>query len=371
MIEFDGYENEYFIGKGRWASVYKVGDKAYKLLNTPNNFSFEHIKQFLGKKRDIIVFPEDFIKDSRTDELIGYSMEYVKGVNVKEVIYNISIEDLNYLISKTEKKIKDISDEGILIQDLHAGNILWDTKNHKIRIVDIDDYEYKPGEILYKRNSIQFTKALIESMGSSVFEYTIKHKNLYKYLVNMEDIEDDKYLSFNDYLREIIKDLESQIGSKITDLRQIQNETDLIEKEENEEKNILEEYNKLLENPSSKLKRLKRIYNNSNFMKNVLIKTIVNKKIKKLDLPSLKYIDEKLYEEKKTKEYNSLVEKMCNDNLIYKNAIEENKQREKVKFKQRIENENNNLYEMDYIELLGRANNECKKLDNNQKGKER
>ena len=106
-------------------------------------------------------------------------------------------------------------------------------------------------------------------------------------------------------------------------------------------------------------------------MKNVLIKTIVNKKIKKLDLPSLKYIDEKLYEEKKTKESNSLVEKMCNDNLIYKNAIEENKQREKEKFKKRIENENNNFYEMDYIELLERANNECKKLDNNQKGKER
>lgn len=72
------------------------------------------------------------------DEFYGYVMDYVDGITLED----IKNMDYSYLLKAFSLFLKNVISEtaecGILVQDTHSQNIMYDRKNHKFKSIDCD-----------------------------------------------------------------------------------------------------------------------------------------------------------------------------------------------------------------------------------------
>jgi len=161
------------IGKGACANVYKYGNKALKMLNESGKAmaNLQETSKLVGIKNDTFVLPQEIVTNE-DGEVIGYILELVEGKAFIDdrVINHMDFATLKGAIVKVEKDLQQLSANKILCNDLNHKNIMWDSKNGYIKIIDTDSFvvnEDLTEEQIYEMNLEQFNIQIELVLGNN------------------------------------------------------------------------------------------------------------------------------------------------------------------------------------------------------------
>ncbi len=272
------------IGSGKCANIYRKDNEAYKILKQRSDsrkfYSKEMLEKLVGVKSDLCVFPNKILEDDN-GELLGYSMDFVTGDKLIKAIKEIPFEQLKTSIKKAELGVSQVSEQGFRFNDMHADNIMWDTKNKSIKIIDTDFFQ-KSSDISDIANSnfrtfdseIQMMIAsLISSYGETVNDELIPFYNLsdFKY-------KDGRKLSLEDYILNLKESLEKEFKAKFNNIGEILES--LKERQEKIEDRHHREY--IENNLNIKERIIRRIAQSAQLRKLPFVDKFINRKIKML-----------------------------------------------------------------------------------------
>lgn len=220
------------LGRGACSVVYKYDDATVvKLFNESGKkmFTPEAFSQLVGLSNATCVFPQQEI--SIDGEFAGYSMEYVKGKKLHEVIDTLDIQTLIDSIKKVEMDLQALSKEKVLFQDVNQGNIMWDEQNGCIKVIDTDFFERSENvteQQCYSNNISSFNNILemelgmLNGQGSKLSQFL--HNNpefnkLYrKYTIYSLN---GKNISVTELIKKAIEIIENEYGTKCTTFAEI------------------------------------------------------------------------------------------------------------------------------------------------------
>lgn len=161
------------IGKGACADVYKDGDKALKVLNESGRAmtNLQETSKLVGIKNDTFVLPEKILTGVN-GEIIGYILQLVDGQAFIDdnIIKNVDFDTLKEAIAKVEQDLQQLSANKVVCDDLNHKNIMWDTTNGCIKIIDTDSFivnEELTEEQIYSMNLEQFNNQIELVLGNS------------------------------------------------------------------------------------------------------------------------------------------------------------------------------------------------------------
>ena len=161
-----------FNDKDKWSKCSKVFKKFHVTEGEYFSNKLYIINEEINKKDSIgmdkLVFPERLV--SFSDEIVGFSMPYVNGVDLKTIFNSgeFSVSDkISYL-----KEIGDILEEmdkvrkygdvsSFYLNDLHSGNFMLNLDTSSINVVDMDSAKIgnslsMPSKYLNRRSSIKY-----------------------------------------------------------------------------------------------------------------------------------------------------------------------------------------------------------------------
>lgn len=170
--ELEGLEK---IGEGKCATIYRKSNIVYKILKENSDsrsfYSKEMLQKLVGIKSSLCVFPNEILEDENGD-LIGYSMDFVQGLKISDALSQLSFEQLGTAIKNLKLGIQEISEQGIIFEDLHCDNIMWNKGNQSFQIIDTDFFkkiENVPdlNEVNYKK----FTNQIISLIEWKIRRY--------------------------------------------------------------------------------------------------------------------------------------------------------------------------------------------------------
>ena len=124
---------------------YKEFSSDYRNLNESANVEFAEnlILQSQYYQHPVVSFPEIVIKGKKW--LYGIVSDFEEGVPLIELPLDVELNYLLYLIDYIERGIKDISEAGWELEDLHEENILINLKSDSkpVSIIDTDYYQMR------------------------------------------------------------------------------------------------------------------------------------------------------------------------------------------------------------------------------------
>lgn len=127
------------LGRGACSTVYKYGtDLVIKMLNE-KGIEMHNEKEFsnlIGIKNSTCVFPKS--KVEMNGKFQGYTMDYVQGEELQNIIKQLDFPTLISAIQKVENDLQQLSKEKVVFQDLNQGGIMWDKERNCIKIIDTD-----------------------------------------------------------------------------------------------------------------------------------------------------------------------------------------------------------------------------------------
>lgn len=130
-----------FNSTGATADIYQDKDN-YLLLKIFRTRKDEYDKDKWNKlsklKTNYFAFPIDIIYIRNV--IKGYTMYKKDGLIFDELGIDILIKDFIEALKKLEYDLRIISENNIKILDLHTGNILYDSNENVINIIDSDEY---------------------------------------------------------------------------------------------------------------------------------------------------------------------------------------------------------------------------------------
>lgn len=141
------------LGKGHEGVCYNLGNgNALKLYGDVRALSeIEKFKYMLKHKNESFLFPFEFIFDD--EYFLGYITKKSLGITLEKSFNSLDLETLSTHSVPLEYNIKQLSQEKILLDDFHEGNIMYDKE--KLEVIDTDFYETNvdlPLEIIKKKN---------------------------------------------------------------------------------------------------------------------------------------------------------------------------------------------------------------------------
>lgn len=142
------------LGEGVFASVYLTSyNKAFKRFKDPENF-IDCVKWLQKVNSSLYVFPEQLVYCD--DMFIGYIMEYVDGLEIKNLTGDIELKDYIKALKVAEYAIAGLNHYRVHTFDLNAGNVIY-TKDNRFKVIDTDLY-YKADTVkgLYSSNLSDF-----------------------------------------------------------------------------------------------------------------------------------------------------------------------------------------------------------------------
>lgn len=125
--------------KGRSSTCYVLenGD-ILKIFNNPKRKEeIKKFKYFLEYSNNSFMFPKELVYDSKY--FYGYVTGFINANTLEDSFYKSSLVKLSSHSLKLERDIDLISQAGILVNDLHSKNILYD--GAKLSVIDFDDYD--------------------------------------------------------------------------------------------------------------------------------------------------------------------------------------------------------------------------------------
>lgn len=149
----------------------------FKIINNGASLE-EHYNFFVNQTSDVFVFPKQLVMYDGM--FLGYVMDYAPGVTLKDVNREISIADVIGILKIIESAIlKDITDKGIAINDMHIENIiLGDDKS--IKVIDTDFYDIYFKEKDLKRMRQLHEKNITEYNNEILAFIFLRSKGLYE-----------------------------------------------------------------------------------------------------------------------------------------------------------------------------------------------
>lgn len=240
--EIQGLEK---IGEGKCADIYKKGKQVYKILKEKSDskkfYSKEMLEKILGIKSDICVFPNEILEDS-DGNLLGYSMDFVEGEKFQMAIRSMPFEELQLALQEAEDNIKKISEQGVIFNDMHSDNLMWNEESKKIQIIDTDFF--KKTDQPTERNILKFDLAIQNMLYEFIGKYGItENEGLVPfYGISSFTSKNGKRLLPSEYIIEIKKNMERDFGVEFSNLGEV--EEKLQQEQEEKEYEAIEEQNR-------------------------------------------------------------------------------------------------------------------------------
>ena len=186
-MNIEDFMSKKLLKKGTTAKCFLIQNgNVFKQFNSPLNISdVERFKYFLNFQNENILFPFDFVCDSK--KFYGYVTKRAIGDTLTESFSSGDLEKLSTHSIKVEKNIDLVSQGKILMHDLHSDNVIYD--GNLMQIIDPDEYGirdiYTVEEI--KDTNFKYYRTLISNLFINDLEinkntqYIIDKINLYKY----------------------------------------------------------------------------------------------------------------------------------------------------------------------------------------------
>jgi len=265
-VDIEEIKNLEKIGSGGCSVVYKDGNTVYKILKEESKrfysryYNKEALENLKSINNDTFVFPDEILENS-DGELLGYSMDFIEMDYLRDSIKNLSFEKIERIMNKAEEEVKKLTQNNIMINDMHEANIMYDLKSEEIKIIDTDFFaknkEMDEAELNLFNNN-KFSGVIKDVLGIDIKVYTMENEKINN-LVN--ELGEEK--SVSNMINIYIKVLEEEFGKKFNNIGEIQ-EAFKIRQEELEE----QEYQKMKENNIPVIKKiLNKILSNDLFKK--------------------------------------------------------------------------------------------------------
>lgn len=221
------------LGRGACSIVYKYGtDFVIKALNekgielhNENEFS-----SIIGIENSTCVFPKNRVEIDGSFR--GYTMDYVQGVPLHEVIKKIDIPTLISAIKNVESDLKQLSSEKVLFQDLNQGGIMWDEAENRIKIIDTDFFEKNETiteEQCYSANITSFNSmiemelGILNGQGVKLSEYLQNNPEFSKlYTKYMIYSLNGKNMSVTELVDKAVEIFKNDFGTKVNSIEEMQ-----------------------------------------------------------------------------------------------------------------------------------------------------
>ena len=195
--ELKEIENSKKVGAGKCADLYKKNEEVYKLIKQDAKRLYSKtIESLIGIKNRTCVFPNDLLVDEN-NQLIGYTMDYVQGTKLKDIFSQIPFEQMKEIINQAELGITEISENKILFDDFHFENMMWDSEEKCIKIIDTDFFK-KDEDI----SSIGATKSNISKFNENM-----------ETVIGLDDYILKKYLSQNKEYKDFYKEWKNRYAN--------------------------------------------------------------------------------------------------------------------------------------------------------------
>ena len=198
------------IGEGSYANLYKSDDIVYKIFKENEDDEediyedeIHNLERLVNFKNGICVFPNELLKDENGN-FIGYTMDFVKGENISDIIENIPFEILKKALAEAIQEINELSKKKIRIEDLQ---IIWEEKTNSLRFIDTDQYYISEhtSEDYIKENNLATLKLEIESaiyIASKILDEYLKKNGAYILDDLIEMIDKIKTIAEKDFGKE-------------------------------------------------------------------------------------------------------------------------------------------------------------------------
>lgn len=272
------------INSGKCADIYKNGEEVYKIIKQKSDsrafYNKESLKQLTGIKSNLCVFPNEIL-ESHKGELLGYSMDFVPGSKLKNVINELSFEQLQDAIIAAQSDISELSNQKIMFEDMHYDNIMWNTEKQKIQIIDTDFFKRLPNvSDINGINSKKFSEAIRNMIEPIIYKYgkTENEQLIPFYDTNSWLFKDEKQVSLTEYIVNLRDTFEKDFGYKFNNLLEI--ESSLKQKQEEIEENQYKE--QIANNLTLKEKIIKYVVKNKYLNKLPFVNKLIDKQVKKL-----------------------------------------------------------------------------------------
>lgn len=294
------------LGRGACSTVYKYGtDLVIKMLNE-KGIEMHNEKEFsnlIGIKNSTCVFPKS--KVEMNGKFQGYTMDYVQGEELQNIIKQLDFPTLISAIQKAENDLQQLSKEKVVFQDLNQGGIMWDKERNCIKIIDTDFFEKNESiseEQCYSANIASFNSiiemelGIINGQGTKLSEYLQSNpefSQLYtKYMIYSLN---GRNMSVTELINKAVEIFERDFGTKIGSIEEMQ---ELIgERTETKESDIAEEV-PIFEPPKEEQNKLGIKQKIANFLAN---KSLLRKIpiIDKFIIREQRLLPEKIVQEQK------------------------------------------------------------------------
>ena len=216
------------IGEGKCANIYINGSTVYKILKKDTDskrfYSKEMLQQLVGIKSNLCVFPNEILEDN-DGNLLGYSMNFVPGRKMKDIIAMLPFEQLQSVIEKAEHDVREISKQGIMFDDMHDDNVMWNEESQKIQIIDTDFFKRTENNTnLNNINYQRFARTIQYMIDSRINRYgKIENEELIPFydLTSLKN-KDGKQLSINEYISNLKSSIENEFEKQFNNLNEIE-----------------------------------------------------------------------------------------------------------------------------------------------------
>lgn len=165
--------------KNKWNKNYKLLKKFNKIDGEYFSNKLYIINELINNKDKIeieeLVYPDKLI--SLDNEIVGYTMEFIRNnININQIL-NINTTDFKFKIEILKEIgiiLEKIKENGIItLSDIHEGNFIYDLDKKQTKAIDLDSCKIGKSE-------------------SSISKYLTFNPNLwdypYKYPLNEDDI---------------------------------------------------------------------------------------------------------------------------------------------------------------------------------------
>lgn len=272
------------IGEGKCANVYRKNSIVYKILRENSDsrrlYSKKMIQQLVGIKSELCVFPNEILEDDNGN-FLGYSMDFVSGRKMKDIIATLPFEQLKLAITKAKQGIAEISEQNIMFDDMHDDNIMWNEETQSIQIIDTDFFKkIEDNSNLNNINCQSFSRTIQYMIDSRIGQYgrTQNEELIPFYDLEILKKKDGKKLSIDEYISNLKSVIENEFGKEFNNLNEI--EMALQEKQERiEEEQHLEQ---IAKNLTIKEKFIRFLAQSRHIRKLPIVNRLINRQIKML-----------------------------------------------------------------------------------------
>lgn len=160
---------KHFIGHGCCADCFMINDsEVFKMMRFPSNYdSVYKNSKYIS---DTFVFPKKLVFSKKDNSYLGYIMDYVNGVTIRNLEGNTNIYDYIRAIKKVEEDIAKMSNYKVDLVDISPNNVMY-TKDSSIKIIDTDFYNHDVNSNkLYSHNIHRLNKSVTEPIFD-IYEY--------------------------------------------------------------------------------------------------------------------------------------------------------------------------------------------------------